>query len=272
MDKLIKALKENSAEVNRLIAAKPDWKLAHSRFDTLFAAMSNPADKIWSKEHFTAFSKAYFSQRENDGGMGNIVTRTIPALPEKIKNHAKIMLLQVAEACCLFNASHKVNFDAQELPDFTGIAMTPGKGKGVFTYAAPTPAIYKKTSLTFDYWVPKFIEWTEEIRTKGLKDWKGTHILQHESATDFMRACLLFLSGTSSHPPIAKAEERQAFMSLLGKEFVWIKKSAKREDIIGNNARLLEGLAALNKQAGINIPPEAWIRLQQAPFIKPLIK
>jgi len=59
---------------------------------------------------------------------------------------------------------------------------------------------------------------------------------------------------------------------LLGEEFVWIKKSAKREDIPGNNERLISGLQELNVQSGINIPLEAWSRLLASPFLKPLIK
>ena len=235
--------------------------------------MSNPSDKVWGASHFSAFKEVYFAPKSNDKGMSNIVIRTVSAMPGKLKDTAKIIFLQIAEVCCLFNASHKVNFEADELPEsFKAIQVMPAKAKGNFTYAMPTPSIYKKTSLTFDYWVPKFIEWTDEIRSKKLKNWKGDEILQHESCTDFMRICLLFLSNTKNNPPIAKAEDREAILRLLGEEFVWIKKSAKREDITGNNLKIASGLAKLNKQTGVDIPLESWSKIQQAAFIKSLIK
>lgn len=273
MEKLIKAVKDNQDEIKKLIKETPDWLLAQKRFDTLYKSLSNPADKVWSENNFNAFKEIYFAQRDKDKGMSNIVTRTISAMPDKLKNNAKIMFLQVAEVCSLFNASHKVNFEADELPkDFEAIQMTTAKTKGVFTYALPTPAIYKKISLTFDYWIPKFIELTDEIRSKKFKDWKGGNILEHESCTDFMRICLLFLSDTKNNPPIAKAEDREALLKLLGEEFIWIKKSAKREDIKGNNTKIVSGLKQLNKQTGIDIPLEAWSRIQQTTFFKSLLK
>ncbi|MFT3910730.1 MAG: hypothetical protein QM737_15035 [Ferruginibacter sp.] len=273
MDKLVKALTDNQSEVKKLIAESQDWRLAFTRFDTLFKSMSNPADKVWSDVYFIKFKEVYFAQRDKDKGMSNIIVRTVAGMPDKFKNNCKIMFLQMAEVCSLFNASHKVNFDAEELPkDFDAIKMIPGKSKGLFTYAKPTPSIYKKTSLTFDYWVPKFIEWTEEIRSKKLKDWQGNAILQYESCTDFIRVCLLFLSDIKNNPPIAKAEDREAILKLFGKEFIWIKKSAKREDIPGNNDKIVLSLKELNKRTGIAMPFEAWVNIQQAPFIKSLIK
>lgn len=273
MEKLAKAVKDNQDEIKKITKEAPDWQLAFNRFDALYKSMSNPADKVWSESNFNAFKEVYFAKRDKDKGMSNIVTRTISAMPDRLKNNAKIMFLQVAEVCSLFNASHKVNFEADELPkDFEAIQMTPAKAKGIFTYALPTPPIYKKISLTFDYWIPKVIEWTDEIRIKKLKDWKGESILQHESCTDFMRICLLFLSDTKNNPPVAKAEDREALLKLLGEEFVWLKKSAKREDIKGNNAKIVSGLKQLNKQTKIEIPLESWSRIQQAAFFKSLIK
>jgi len=273
MEKLANAVKNNQDEIREIIKEAPDWQLAFNRFDALYKSMSNPADKVWSESNFNAFKEVYFSQRDRDKGMSNIVTRTVSAMPDKLKNTTKIIFLQIAEVCTLFNASHKVNFEADELPqNFDAIKMIPAKTKGAFTYALPTPSLYKKISLTFDYWIPKFIEWTDEIRNKNLKDWKDDNILQHESCTDFMRICLLFLSDTKNNPPIAKTEDREAVLKLFGEEFVWLKKSAKREDIKGNNAKIVSGLKQLNKQTNIEIPLEAWSRIQQTTFFKSLLK
>ena len=184
------------------------------------------------------------------------------------------MFLHTAHVCGLFNASHKVNFEAEELPTgFGAVQMVPGKTKGQFTYTQPLPAIYRKTSLTFDYWMPKILEWTEEIRLKNLREWRSENILAHESCTDFMRICLLFLSDPDHQPPIAKAEDRETILiNWFGSEFRWLKKSAKREDILGNNQRLADGFQSLNRAAGIDIPIEAWSRLQNHTAIKSLIK
>ena len=46
--------------------------------------------------------------------------------------------------------------------------MVPAKKKGFFTYAEEMPSLYKKISLTFDYWVPKILDWTQEIRKTDL--------------------------------------------------------------------------------------------------------
>lgn len=156
---------------------------------------------------------------------------------------------------------------------FDAVPMASGKAKGQFTYAQPLPAIYKKTSLTFDYWVPKILEWTEDIRSKNLREWRGEAILAHESCTDFMRICLLFLAAPDNQPPIAKAEDREVILTnWFGLEFRWLKKSAKREDILENNHQLMEGFQALNRTAGIDIPLEAWSRLQNHAAIKSLFK
>lgn len=268
--KLVAAIKDNAAEIKQLAGEKQDWSLALNRVDALFKRMSDPKDAIWKEATFNKLKEVYFSQR--DKAMSNITLRTVEGMPEKFRNDTKIIFLQVAEVCSYFNASHKVNFEADELPvNFKEIAMM-SKGKGIFTYEKPTPYLYKKTSLTFDYWMPKFIEWAQEIRDKKLKDWKGAAILLHESCTDFMRTCLLFLSDNKINPPIAKAEDREALLKLFDEEFIWIKKSAKREDIPGNNKKLVAALTELNKQTGIAIPLEAWGRIQQSAFIKALLK
>jgi hypothetical protein len=272
INQLGKILKDHKEDVNEMIKSAPDWNIPFNKMEALYARMKNPADKVWGKEGFQTFSEVYYAQRDKDKGMSNIVARTIPAMPEQLKNNAKIMFLQIAEICCFFNASHKVNFEVSELPEgYDEIRMT-AKGKGVFTYAFPIPSLYKKISLTFDYWVPKFLDWCHEIRDKGLKDWKGEAILEHESCTDFMRICLLFLSDTKHNPPIAKAEDRETFLKMFGEEFVWVKKSAKREDILTNSEKLREGLARLNKEVGIDIPLESWSRISQASFIKGMMK
>lgn len=88
-----------------------------------------------------------------------------------------------------------------------------------------------------------------------------------------MRICLLFLSNLDHQPPIAKAEDRETILiNWFGSEFRWLKKSAKWENILGNNQRLADGFQSLNQAAGIDIPIEAWSRLQNHTAIKSLIK
>lgn len=271
---LLAALHEHRAELEILVAERPDWSKATAAFDTFFQSLTNPGDLLWSAANFAVFKKAYFEARDAGKGMSNITLRTLAHLPENLKNEAKKMFLQTAHVCGIFNASHKVNFEAEELPvGFDAVPMVPGKAKGQFTYAQPLPAIYRKTSLTFDYWMPKIMEWAEEIRSKNLRDWRGEAILAHESCTDFMRVCLLFLSDSENQPPIAKAEDREAILTnWFGSEFRWLKKSAKREDIPGNNLRLAEGFRTLNRATETDIPLEAWSRLQNHVAIKSLIK
>jgi hypothetical protein len=270
---IIKAISENETEVKKLMDEKPDWDLAARKFDHFFEHLQNPEDILWNEPTIKKLKETYFVQRDKDKGMSNITLRTVSAMPEDLKNYTKIIFLQTAEICCIWNASHKVNFESEEIPTgFDEIKMMTAKGKGIFTYAQPLPSIYKKTSLTFDYWIPKILEWTEEIRSKGLNDWKGVEIMKHESCTDFMRICLLFLTNTKNNPPIAKAEDRESLLKLFGEEFTWIKKSAKREDIIANSAKITNGLHQLSEETGIDIPIEAWSRILYAPFIKPFIK
>jgi hypothetical protein len=272
---LLAALNDNRSELVKTIAERPDWSRAADAFDAFFKSLADPADPLWSSENFSIFQKTYLDARESDKGMSNITLRTLARLPEGMKDTAKQMFLQTAHVCGIFNASHKVNFEAGELPSsFEAVVpMSPGKAKGQYTYSLPLPALYKKTSLTFDYWVPKIMEWTGEIRSKNLLDWRGEAILSHESCTDFMRTCLLFLSDPEEQPPVAKAEDREAMLAnWFGSEFRWLKKSAKREDIMGNNQRLVEGFRALEAATGISIPLEAWSRVQGLDFIKPLIK
>lgn len=270
---LIEAVKKHAEELIGLSAMTPDWDLAKRKFGLFFDHLSNPGDSLWSDPTLGKINEVYFSQRDIDKGMSNITLRTVAAMPDHLKNDTKKIFLQTAEVCCIFNASHKVNFEAAELPaDFEEVKMIPSKTKGISTYASPLPALYKKTSLTFDYWMPKILEWTTEIRSKTLKEWRNEAILQYDSCTDFMRICLLFLSDPQVNPPIAKAEERAAILALLGEEFIWTKKSAKREDILTNSQNIKNGLDQLNKETGITISNEAWCRITQEPYIKPFLK
>jgi hypothetical protein len=257
-------LKDHRADVQRIVAEKPDWKDGAKRFDAFYAHLANAKDPLWSAATMKEFSTTYFAQREKDKGMSNIVTRTVPALPKNLQAGAKLIFLHMAEACTFFNAQHKVNFSADELPAINPIPMLPGKAKGTCVLAQPMPALYAKTSLTFDHWVPKLLEWMDEVRTKGLRTWRGKAILEHEACTDFMRIALLFLNDPTGEPPIAKAEEREKLLALFGQPFVWIKKSVKREDIAANSLAIRSGLEKLGK----DIPLEAWGRVLRAPFMK----
>ncbi len=270
---LISSITNNKSEIVDLISQKLDWNNTKEKFNILFSHISNPNDIIWSYETFKLLKTVYFKQRESDKCSKNITIRTLNGMPENLKNDTKIIFLQIADFCTFFNASHKVNFESVELPEnYSEIKMIPAKKKGNFTFAEKTPSLYAKISLTFDYWVPKILEWTEEIRDKEYQDWKGKNILEQETCTDFMRLSLMFLSETEKNPPIAKADDREKFMGLLGEEFVWLKKSAKREDIIGNNLKIISGLNELKKQLGFEIPLESWSRILYSPFLKPLIK
>ncbi len=270
---LINAIKGNSVEIEKLVAEKPNWDLATKKFDTFFKSISDSKDPIWSERTIHKLNEVYFAQRDKDKGMSNITLRTMAAMPDNLKNDTKKFFLQTAEICAIFNASHKVNFENEELPsDFEVVKMIPAKTKGVSTFVQPLASLYKKTSLTFDYWIPKMLEWTLEIRSKNLKEWKGEAIFQHESCTDFMRICLLFLSDIKVNPPVAKAEDREALLKLFGEEFIWLKKSAKREDIRINSSKILDGFAQVNTLTGIEIPLEAWNRILYASFAKSLIK
>jgi hypothetical protein len=270
---LINAFKINKSEVESIINASPDWSIAVKAVDDLFKRMSNPKDVLWSEDFINDLHRTYLKARDEDKDCANITVRTVKAMPKGKAEDVKKIMLQIADTCRVFNAAHKVNFEQDELPQsFPDVEMKASKKKGVFTYKNVMPSLYPKTSLTFDYWVPKILDWTKEIRAQKLKEWKGETILQHESCTDFMRICLLFLSDPKDNIPIAKAEDREALLKLIGEEFVWIKKSAKREDIHHNSKKMKDGLNKVASEAGITIPLEAWNRLQQEPFIKAILK
>jgi hypothetical protein len=196
----------------------------------------------------------------------------VKAMPGTKSDDTKTVLLQIANGCRIFNAAHKVNFEQDELPaNLRGIPMTGTKKKGIYTYKDQIPSLYAKTSLTFDYWVPKILDWTQEARERKVTELKNA-VTGFDSCTDFMSICLLFLSDFKKNIPVAKAEDREAFLKLFGEDFSWKKKAAKREDIETNSLKIKEGLTKLNKETGITIPFEAWTRLQQTSFIKSLIK
>ncbi|MDP9178397.1 MAG: hypothetical protein M3O61_12015 [Gemmatimonadota bacterium] len=270
---LAAAIKGHKVETEAVIRAAPDWATGTNAFEKLFRKMSDPKDSLWSATFIDKLSRTYLDARDTDKTCANITVRTVNAMGKRESNDTKKVMLQIANGCRVFNAAHKVNFDEAELPEgFSEIPMTASKKKGVFTYAEAVASLYPKTSLTFDYWVPRIFELTREVREKRIKDWKGEASSALESCTDFMRICLIFLSDPAKSIPIAKAEDREAFLSLFGQEFTWLRKSAKREDVTANSNRIKAGLREVSSETGMAIPFEAWSRLQYAPFIKPVIK
>lgn len=270
---LADALRKNRARVEELVHAAPDWSEASSAFDTMFRKMANPRSAEWPGSLIDALHTAYFTARDEDKACANITVRTVNAMPPAQWNDTKKVMLEIANVCRVFNAAHKVNFEAAELPTgFDAVPMVSSKKKGVFTYQAPMPSLYPKTSLTFDYWVPKVLDWTQDIRRQRVTDWKTGAAASLDSCTDFMTICLEFVADPARNVPIAKAEDRQALLALLGEPFIWKKKSAKREDISGNSTALKAGLSNAAKAAGIRIPLESWSRLQHEPFIKTLLR
>jgi hypothetical protein len=270
---LAAAVKSHKADTDAAIKAAPDWATGTKAFDELFRKMANPNDPLWSKTFIDELSRTYLDAKVRDKTCANITVRTVNAMAKGKRDDTKLVMLQIANACRVFNGAHKVNFEEEELPDDVDeIPVTASKKKGVFTYAEAVASLYPKTSLTFDYWVPKIFEVTKEVREKGIKDWKGEATSALESCTDFMRICLIFLSDPGKNIPIAKAEDREAFLRLFGREFTWLKKSAKREDVTTNSNAIKAGLAGVSREVGMAIPFEAWTRLRYAPFIKPLIE
>ena len=114
---LISAITNNKSEINDLISQKPDWNTAKEKFNGLFSHMSNPKDTLWSDKTFKLLKTVYFNQRESDKCSKNITVRTLNGMPDNLKNDTKIIFLQIADCCSFFNASHKVNFESEELPE-----------------------------------------------------------------------------------------------------------------------------------------------------------
>jgi hypothetical protein len=235
--------------------------------------MADPQSPSWPAAFIDELHATYFEARDADKDCASIIVRTVNAMPAAKRNDTKKVMLEIASVCRVFNAANKVHFTPDELPhDFAEVPMTPSKKKGVLTYKADMPSLYPKTSLTLDYWVPKLLDWTRDIRAERVTQWKNGAATSLDSCTDFMSICLAFLADPSNNIPIAKAEDREALLELLGESFVWKKRSAKREDIAANSAALKAGLARVAKAAGIVIPSEAWSRVQHMPAIKTLLK
>jgi hypothetical protein len=269
---LVTTLRENGADVRALADGTPDWTVASAAFDALFQKMADPKG-AWSQSFIDDLHASYFRARDEDTECANVTIRTVNAVAAGKRNETKKVLLEIASVCRVFNAAHKVNFAPEELPtDFDAVPMKPTKKKDVFTYQDEMPSLYPKTSLTFDYWVPKVLDWTQEIRSQGIRAWRNGAATNLDSCTDFMTVCVAFLAAPDSNVPIAKSEDRRAFLDLLGEPFIWKKKSAKREDVAANSAALKSGLARAAEGAGADIAIETWSRLQHAPFIKSLLK
>lgn len=267
---LLKAIKDNFTEVKEMVANAPNWEFAANKFNQFFSRMANPNDTLWSGEMMKELRETYYKAREEDKSCSNVTIRTVNAMPKEKQNDTRKILLQIADICRIFHAGHKVNFEQSELPqDFKEIEMIPSKKKGFFTYAEDMPALYKKISLTFDYWVPKILDWTQEIREKGLKEWKGEAIQQYETCTDFMRIALMFISDPKTNLSIAKSDVRETMLkNIFNEDFIWIKKSQKREDILANSEKLNNCLGQLSSEVNIQIPPEAWSRILNLKYIK----
>jgi hypothetical protein len=265
-------LKKNAADVRRLIDAAPDWGKAASAFDAMFRKMADPGGAAWSAARMESLRTVYYEARERDKACANITIRTVRAMPAAEANDTRLVLLEIANVCRIFNAAHKVHFDPEELPRDTGeIVMKPSSG-GRLTFRDAMQSLYPKTSLTFDYWVPKILEWTREIRATRTKGWKDGAATRLESCTDFMRVCPEFVAEPSDNVPIAKAEHRETLIRLAGETFVWTKKSAKREDVEANSRALKTILLDAADTAGMSIPLEAWSRLQHAPYVAAILK
>lgn len=269
----IKAITDNVTEIKETAGNVPDWKYAADKFDQFFNLMTNPSDLLWSFEMMKELQETYYKARDDDKSYTNITLRTVKAMPKERQNDTKKIFLQIADICRIFHAGHKVNFEPEELPqDFEEITMVPAKKKGFFTYAEEMPSLYKKISLTFDYWVPKILDWTQEIREKGLKEWKGGAIQEHETCTDFMRLALMFLSAPETNLPIAKSDVREKMLkNIFHEDFIWIKKSQKREDIPANSKKLRNCLDQLSSEVNMQINYEAWSRLLNLKYIKAFI-
>ncbi len=131
-DILAAVLREHEGEVRQALTQTPDWPRAARRVDSLFGHLVNPKDKLWSKATIEKLTSVYLAEQGNYQS-GNITLRTLSAMPSSLRNDTKKIFLQIAEVCAVFNASHKVNFEADELPEsFEEVPMVPAKKKGFF--------------------------------------------------------------------------------------------------------------------------------------------
>lgn len=269
----MRTISDNISEIKEAAGNVSDWKYAADKFNQFFYFMANPSDSLWSFKMMKELREKYYKARDNDKSYANITLRTVKAMPKERQNDTKKIFLQIADICRIFHAGHKIYFEPDELPqDFEEIIMVPAKKKGFFTYAEEIPSLYNKISLTFDYWVPKILDWTQEICEKELKEWKGEAIQEHETCTDFMRLALMFLSAPETNLPIAKSDVREKMLkNIFHEDFIWIKKSQKREDILTNSEKLKNCLEQLSSEVNIKIYGEAWSRLLNLKYIKEFI-
>ncbi len=87
-----------------------------------------------------------------------------------------------------------------------------------------------------------------------------------------MRIALMFLSAPESNLPIAKSDVREKMLkNIFSEDFVWIKKSQKREDILTNSEKLKNCLGQLSSELNMQINYEAWTRLLNLKYIKAFI-
>ena len=109
-------LRKHEREVREVLVQKPDWEGAARKFDALFGYMADPKDHLWSSATIETLTPVYLAERGNYES-GNITLRTVARMPARLHNDTKKIFLQIAEFCTLFNASHKVYFEADELPE-----------------------------------------------------------------------------------------------------------------------------------------------------------
>ena len=104
------------SEVKEIVKNVPDWEFAANKFDIFFGKMANPDDALWSNEMMKILRDIYYKARKEDKSCKSITIRTVNAMPEEWRNDTKKILLQIADICRIFHAGHKVNFEANELP------------------------------------------------------------------------------------------------------------------------------------------------------------
>jgi hypothetical protein len=270
---LVAALRNCRADLEPLIEGAPDWSVASRAFDALFRKMADPVSPAWPTAFIDTLHETYSRARDDDKDCTSIIVRTVNAMPAARRNDTKKVMLEIASVCRVFNAANKVHFTRDELPrDFDEVPMRPSTKKDALTYEREMPSLYPRTSLTLDYWVPKLLDWTRDIRAERISEWRNGAATSLDSCTDFMSVCIAFLADPRENIPIAKADDREALLRLLGEPFIWKRRSAKREDIAANSAALTAGLARVSKSAGIAIPVEAWSRVQHVPSIRALLK
>jgi hypothetical protein len=72
--------------------------------------------------------------------------------------------------------------------------------------------------------------------------------------------------------PVCKQDLRLGLVEgVFGEDFRWVKKSAKREDVVGNSTVLMECLGRASAEAGVRVPLEAWGRVLEVKGVKGVI-